>query len=141
MPRTGLIAAPDAFFEVIKHGFREYRQRGMFVQGEGSCFLVYHLREGGNTYCGLIAALPSALYRNGLIKRHEGTLAASEQQQLQLLVLRQALVKPVLLTYPAVPQIDLLLQDVVREQAPLLELTDGPGISHTLYAVKPDVST
>ncbi len=138
LPNTELIASADTFFGVIKEHYLDYRERDMFESSEESGIFVYRLREAGANFLGLIAGVPNELYRNGTIKRHEGTLAASEQQQLQLLMLRQAMVKPVLLTYPSDPQIEDLLQEVSTTHEPLLKLTDGDAIEHELFRVEAD---
>ena len=135
LPNTALISSADTFFGVIKESYLDFRNRGMFVDHPDEGLLVYKLQEAGATYLGVIAALPADQYRNGTIKKHEGTLAASEQLQLQLLVLRKAVVKPVLLTYPAVDEIENLLQEVISKQAPTLTISDGVDIQHELYSL------
>ena len=137
LPNTALIASADAFFGVVKHDYVEYRKRGMFLEHPEPGLLVYQLTEGGACYRGLIAALPMRQYREGLIRRHEGTLAASEQQQLQLLVLREAVVKPVLLTYPSADDLEALLAEAAAEAAPLLRIADG-AVLHELFHVAAD---
>ena len=136
LPNTALVASADAFFGVVKHDYLNYRKRGMFLEHPERCMLVYRLRENDSTYLGLIAGLPADQYSNGQIKKHEGTLAASEQQQLQLLVLREAVVKPVLLTYPAITGIDDQLEKIVNNHTPILSIEDGKSISHELFEVK-----
>ncbi len=135
LPNTALVASADAFFSVVKHDYLNYRKRGMFLEHPEKCMLVYRLRENDSTYLGLITGLPGEQYTSGKIKKHEGTLAASEQQQLQLLVLREAVVKPVLLTYPAVSSIDEKLQEVVDTQSPFLSIEDGESICHELFEI------
>lgn len=136
LPNTALIASADAFFGVVKHDYLNYRKRGMFLEHPEKCMLVYKLQEDDSTYLGLITGLPAQQYTDGKIKKHEGTLATSEQQQLQLLVLREAVVKPVLLTYPAVPDIDDQLEKIISRQAPILAIQDGESICHELYEVR-----
>jgi uncharacterized protein (DUF1015 family) len=135
LPNTALVASADAFFNVVKNDYLNYRNRGMFLEHPEKCMLVYRLRENDSTFLGLITGLPADQYSTGKIKKHEGTLAASEQQQLQLLVLREAIVKPVLLTYPAVTKIDQKLQEVADTQAPFLYIEDGKSIRHELFEV------
>ncbi len=137
MPKTALLSAPDAFFEVVKQDYREYRKRGMFVEHDREGLLVYRLRENGRTFTGLICGVPAEEYESGTIHHHEGTLAASEQQQLQLLMLREAQVKPVLLTYPAVVGVERVLAKAVAECPLLIAVDDGPHIRHEVYEVSP----
>lgn len=137
LTNPALVASPDAFFAVVKEDYRDYRDQELFVTHERECLLVYRLREAGQVYTGLLCGLPAAAYDEGAIKQHEGTLAASEQQQLQLLLLRRAMVKPVLLSYPAVPDLDTLLERAVATAPELLRVGDEDGTSHELYELTP----
>ena len=134
-PNTALIASPDTFFSVVREDYLDYRNRGMFIEHPRSCLLVYRLRENEHTFVGLIGTVSTDSYEDGTIKRHEGTLAASEQQQLQLLLLREAIVKPVLLTYPTRPAIEELLTEAMETGRRALHLRDGSSIEHTLFEV------
>lgn len=134
LPNTALIAAADAFFGVVKEGYLDYRHRGMFIEHPREGLFVYRLTEAGRSYLGLICTMPAEQYDRGLIKKHEGTLAASEQQQLQLLLVREAVVKPVLLTYPAVAAIDEGLKTVADAGSPVIYLEDG-AVTHELFEV------
>jgi len=136
LPNTALVASADAFFGVIKNDYLNYRKRGMFLEHPEKCILVYRLLENESSYLGIIAGLPADQYTDGKVKKHEGTLAASEQQQLQLLVLREAVVKPVLLTYPAVAEVDNALEKLVSTQTPFLSIQDGKSIRHELFEVR-----
>ena len=135
-PNAALISSPDTFFQVVREGYLDYRHRGMFIEHPRDCLLVYRLRENEQVFLGLIATLPTTEYERGAIKKHEGTLAASEQQQLQLLLLREASVKPVLLTHPHQPLIHALLEEAVATCRRVMNLPDGPTIEHTLFEVE-----
>ena len=138
LPNAALIASAETFFQAVRDSYLDYRHRGMFIEHPRPCLLVYRLTENEQVYYGILAALPADQYSNGLIKKHEGTLAASEQQQLQLLVLREAVVKPVLLTYPAQESVDRLLAQIAGAQVALLRLADGTRTEHELFEVKPE---
>ena len=138
LPKPELIASAETFFGVVKEHYGEYRARGMFAPYPSPGLWVYRLRERGTSYVGVLGVLPAARLGDGYLRRHEGTLAASEQAQLQLLVLRQAAVKPVLLTYPADVDLDAALMRVVERSRPEFALADGPDVSHELYFREPD---
>ncbi len=140
LPKTALLSSPDAFFEVVKQDYREYRARGMFVEHGREALLVYRLRENGRTFTGLICAVASEAYDTGVVRHHEGTLAASEQQQLQLLLLREAQVKPVLLTYPVAADVEQVLAKAVADCPLLIAVDDDPQIRHEVYEVLPDTA-
>ena len=66
------------------------------------------------SYLGLIACADIEEYLSNHILKHEHTLAPKEQQQMKLLLNRQAMVKPVLLTYPDVEEINEFLNDYIK---------------------------
>jgi uncharacterized protein (DUF1015 family) len=51
-------------------------------------------------------------YINGSIKKHENTLTAKEAKMMRLIEERQALIKPILLTYPNVLEIDAMINRI-----------------------------
>lgn len=79
-------------------------------------------------------------YRKGAIKKHEHTIAENEQKQMQLALKRKAGVKPVLLTYPDVPDIRQWLGQFVAAHEPVFEVHfEGDGQHHRLWAAsKPE---
>ena len=56
------------------------------------------------------------IYRNNLIKKHEKTLAEKEQNMMHLNLQRGAIVKPVLLTYQPVKQIESLIAKIRKRK-------------------------
>ena len=136
LPHPALIASAETFFAVVKEHYLDYRARGMFEAPTPPGLWVYRLREGGETYTGVLAGLPPEQLADGRVHRHEGTLAANEQSQLQLLVLRSAAVKPVLLTYPRSEAVAAAIATAVADHAPTLAIDDavatGP-VRHELY--------
>src|SRR5690606_35236320 len=56
-------------------------------------------------------------FLDGKILKHEDTLTALEQVQMHLLFRRNAVVKPVLLTYPKVDEIEQWMEDYIKSGA------------------------
>ena len=102
-PKLEFITATDSFFDSVKEAYLEYVESGLFTKREAPAVYVYQIRGPQRRYTGLLACVDIEDYLYGHIKKHEHTLADKEQMQLQLLLRRQAAVKPVLLTYSAVP--------------------------------------
>ena len=136
LPNPALIASAETFFGVVKEHYLEYRARGMFETARPAGLWVYRLREGSEVYTGVLAALPADQLADGSVRRHEGTLAASEQSQLQLLVLRSAAVKPVLLTYPHSDGVAAALTQILDGRSPTLAIDDAPAIRHELFLLE-----
>lgn len=141
-PRVDYITSAEMFFSTVKEDFNEYAASGFFNKSYNESIYVYQIRRADRTYTGILACTDIEDYQNGKIIKHEHTIAAKEQQQLHLLLRRKAMVKPVLLTYPQVDQIDQLLAETIKERIPFLtinfeeeneqhifwEITDGDSI-------------
>ena len=67
---------------------------------------------------------------NERVRKHEETLAEKEEKQLQLLLRRQAAVKPVLLAHQPVPAIRTWLETYTQSELPLMKFTLAAGQEH-----------
>ena len=115
-PNFDYITSVDGFFDTVKHDYAEYRKSGMFKKTVREGIYIYRITDKEHSYTGIIAGADIHDYIEGHIKKHETTLAAKEQQQVHLMLNRNAVVKPVLLTYPDVPEITRLIEDCIARQ-------------------------
>ncbi len=114
-PNFDLIASTDSFFGSVKYEYPRYRKSGFFHRTPAEAIYIYQIEGNGRIYKGLVACSEIADYDEGLIKKHENTLSSKEQQQLQLIISRGATVKPILMTYPGVKQIDKLIDECIKD--------------------------
>lgn len=135
-PNLKFIASPDSFFDTVKEDFTEYQKSGFFEQLPATAMYVYQIQTMRRNYTGLVAGADVEEFLEGKILKHENTLTSLEQVQLQLLFQRSAIVKPVLLTYPTVPEIDHWLHRFINSHRPFLEIHfDAENQHHLLWAV------
>lgn len=137
-PRLEYITSNDSFFNSVKEEYRDYYESGFFQQAEEQALYVYQIKSKEQTFTGLIACTEIRDYLEGHILKHEKTLAEKEQKQIQLILKRRAAVKPVMLTYPEVTEIENWLQSIVESQAPFL-VFDFKYDQHILWKIK-DIS-
>ncbi len=121
-PKLEKIASPDSFFGNVKEVYPSYRKEGYFQDCEDENLYIYRIIDPKRNYTGIIACVSIEDYIKGMIKKHEDTLPAKEQQQIELLMARQAVVKPVLLTYPPVEAIQAFSQDLILSKKPFFEI-------------------
>lgn len=122
LPNIEQIPQPDAFFQTVKEQYPQHLQEGFFLPARSPSFFIQRIKTRTNTYTGFIAAVSLQAYLNGEIKGHEETLTRKAQIQTELLKERQALIKPVLVTYPNVSAIDTLVQTQWQAKAPIQEV-------------------
>ncbi|MEL6924857.1 MAG: DUF1015 family protein [Bacteroidota bacterium] len=120
-PDLDFIASPDSFFGTVKENYVEYKENDFFKKTDREAIYIYQIKSKWRNYLGLVACADIEDYLEGHILKHENTLAPKEQQQMQLLLNRKAMVKPILLTYPDVAYINELLQGYIEKHPPFLK--------------------
>lgn len=118
-PKLDQIPSPDAFFGSVKEKYVIYREAGFFKQLPEAALFIYRINTKDSSFLGLLVGTPTTEYESDHILKHEKTLARKEEKTKELILHRQAIVKPVLLTYPTVEPINQLLFNYIQEQSPL----------------------
>ena len=109
LPDLSDIVSFDEFFESAKRKFPLYLSDGIYEQSKKKALYVYRVKRSHRSHTGIIACTNILDYINGSIKKHENTLTAKEAKMMRLFDERQALIKPILLTYPNVLEIDAMI--------------------------------
>jgi len=114
------IPSPDDFCESAKFLFREYVEAGKMEEFPQAAFYIYQM-EGRQhrRHTGLVAFDAIEDFLTGRVKMHEKTLREKEEQQMELFLRWDAVLKPVLLTHPPVPALDAWLQAFAEQHKPL----------------------
>ncbi|MCC6463385.1 MAG: DUF1015 domain-containing protein [Saprospiraceae bacterium] len=121
-PQPQRIPFPDAYCAEAKNRFLDYQREQLLAQAPEKALYVYQIEEGHRRHTGLVALNAVGDFLSEKIKKHEKTLSAREKQHTELLLNWQAMLKPVLLTYPSVPEIAGWLQAFTQANQPFLEL-------------------
>jgi len=136
-PNLDFVTSTDSFFQSVREEYNEYRDSGFFQKSAQEALYVYEIRGAKRSFRGIIACADIEDYLYGHIKKHEHTMADKEQKQLQLLLRRQALVKPVLVTYPEAPAITAWTRRIVEGEAPALRVFfEKEEQQHLLWEVR-----
>ena len=96
-PNLNYIKSADTFFATVREEYPSYRKTGLFERGAQEAVIIYRIEMPNRTHTGLLTCVDLNEYRENNIKKHEHTLASKEQNQIHLLLLREAQVKPILL--------------------------------------------
>lgn len=118
-PNFDFIASPDSFCDDAKNSFREFQANGFFEKAPQNALYIYQIETDLRKHTGLIALDEVEDFFAGKIKKHEKTLSEREQQQMQLFLKWNAILKPVLLTYTPVPDISMWLEHFTQAHKPL----------------------
>lgn len=132
-PNLTEISRLDKFWDKTKYKFNTLPLQKVFLKSAIPAFYIYQIRSGNKTYRGVTGAISIQSYLNGEIKGHEDTIEDKEQRQIELLQERTAQVKPVLLTYPAVPAIEQWIESHI-DATPYLQVEVGEH-EHTIWKI------
>lgn len=135
-PNPDLIPSPESFFGSVKHDYTEYYENGFFLHAKEKAFYILEITTETKTHTGIIACLKIEDYSKGKIVKHEQTIATSEQAMLKLILLRGAMVKPVLLSHPEIKDLTKELKRLKKKRAPFSQYSLSEGaIIYTLYQI------
>ncbi|MDR0565523.1 MAG: DUF1015 family protein [Prevotellaceae bacterium] len=117
--------------------FKKWRNNGWLLKDSKERYYVYAQTMGGRTQYGLVACCHFEDYLGGRIKKHELTRKEKEDDRMAHVRAQNANVEPVFLAYPAVPEIDSLVDKVVQG-APEYDFVANDGFGHQLWIVDDD---
>lgn len=135
-PNFDFIASPDSFCEDAKISFREFQDHGFYEKMSSEALFIYQIETNQRMHIGLIALNDIRDFFHGRVKKHEKTLSEREQHQMQLFFKWNAILKPVLLTYPQVPEISAFLKRFAEANSPMFSTRFAKeGETHHVWAV------
>ncbi len=144
-PEIDLDENIDLYDERVYRKGAENLQRlireGILQQDPEPRFYVYKQVMGTHEQVGLVACASVEEYEKDLIKKHELTRQDKEDDRVKHILHQNAQVGPVFLTYRAVPDIDRLMNEVMKSQ-PEYDFTDSTNIRHIFWVVaQPELIT
>jgi uncharacterized protein (DUF1015 family) len=108
---------------------------GVLTRDAAPCYYVYRLIMGSHSQTGLVAAASVADYNTNRIRKHEFTRPDKEDDRVRQIDALNAQTGPVLLAYPAAPQVDAILNKA-SSGTPDADVTAEDGIRHTIWVIR-----
>ena len=135
-PNLTLVTSPDSFFGSMKHNYPDFVKSGFFQKSAQDAIYIYQIESEGHSYLAVIAANDIQDVEDQKILKHEETLSTKEQSMMQLILQRNAIIKPVLLAYEGNNDINLFISEEMDSLRALFKLDfEETQESHTLYAI------
>ncbi len=103
-------------------------------QDEKPCYYAYRLIMGDIVQTGLVAGASVDDYDSNRIRKHEYTRPVKEDDRVRQIDAVNAQTGPVLLAYPAAPEVDAILEQV-SSTIPAMDAMADDGIQHTLWVI------
>lgn len=126
--------APEVYAKAVEN-LKHMQDAGVLVRDTEPCYYAYRIVMGAHTQTGLVAAASVADYDTNRIRKHEFTQPDKEADRVRQIDALNAQTGPVLLAYPAAPQIDAIIARA-SSGAPDADATADDGIRHTLWVIR-----
>ncbi|MGC9452393.1 MAG: DUF1015 domain-containing protein [Oceanipulchritudo sp.] len=127
----------DAVYARAVRNFKALQENGHLLREEQACMYLYQQQWGEHVQQGIVALSHVEDYDRGLIRKHEKTRVAKENDRTRLTGELSANAGPVFLTYREVPELTRLMREASAGE-PLYDLTTGDGIRHTVWRIEQD---
>lgn len=124
----------DAVYLKARENYLNFKSRGFLVRDQPPSFYLYRLVMDGRAQTGVVVAASVDDYDQDIIRKHEKTRRAKEDDRTRHILSVGAQTGPVFLTCRGNPALAGLIASV-RHRSPLLNFTAADGIQHTLWKV------
>lgn len=107
---------------------------GRFVQDEEPCYYIYQQIWRGRSQTGIVGCVAIDDYINGVVKRHENTVEAKEQDRIRHVDVTNAQTGPIFLAY----RDDLAIADVtarVMTQEPVYSFVSDGEVTNKVWVI------
>ena len=119
-------------YEKARRNLAGLQVQGVLVRERRPELYLYRMEDGAHRQTGVVACVCAADYRSGLIRTHERTRAAQEDDRVRHMRALGAHPEPVLFTFRAPHGMRDLLDRSARGE-PLLAVTDADGVRHQVW--------
>jgi len=109
-------------------------QAGVLVRDQAPCYYAYRIVMGSHSQTGIVAAASVADYDTNRIRKHEFTRPDKEDDRVRQIDALDAQTGPVLLAYPAAPEVDAILA-TASSGTPDSD-AELDGVRHTLWVIR-----
>lgn len=108
---------------------------GVMIRDPKPCYYVYRLTWHDRTQTGLAVAASLSDYASNRIRKHELTTPVKEDDRVHQIEAVNAQTGPVMIAYPAAPEIDAILARAAQG-ACAVDVTADDGVRHQLWVIE-----
>ncbi len=140
LPPDTDIHSPEVYERSVEN-FAQWQKKGWLRQDDQPCFYIYAQTMKGRIQYGIAGCASVDDYLNGIIRKHELTRPDKEQDRMIHVKVNNANIEPVFFTYPAVSEIDEIVNTVVGNEKPEYDFVSDDGIGHHFWVIgKPGIN-
>ena len=124
----------EVVYQKAFDNYHDFIQKGLLVQDSEPKFYIYAQTMNGKTQYGIVGVAACQDYEKGLIKKHELTRPDKEEDRKVLMRKVKANIEPVFFTYRAVPEIDAIVAEIIKNK-PIYDFTAEDGFGHHFWVI------
>jgi uncharacterized protein (DUF1015 family) len=126
----------EAVYNKAFENFRKWQENGWLIQDEEPHFYIYAQTMNGRTQYGIVGAASVDDYLNGIIKKHELTRRDKEEDRMIHVRVNNANIEPVFFAYPAVDELDEIVDRITGGIKPEYDFVAEDGFGHHFWVVR-----
>jgi uncharacterized protein (DUF1015 family) len=131
----------EEVYRKAKENFAEWQRRGWLVEDSKAHYYIYAQTMNGRTQYGIAGVAAVSDYLSGVIRKHELTRPDKEEDRMVHVRVNNANIEPVFFAYPAVRELDKIVEKIVRKEKPEYDFVAEDGIGHHFWVVWDDKAT
>lgn len=133
-PGVDNIHSNTVYIKAVEN-FLKFQELGWLEHDEKDHYYIYAQTMNGHTQYGIVGNAACADYENGIIKKHELTRPEKEEDRMVLTRYLNANIEPVFFAYKAVPEIDKIVEDIVKNTKPVYDFVAEDGFGHHFWVI------
>jgi uncharacterized protein (DUF1015 family) len=133
--QVGIDVHAQEVYDKAVENYSKFKQAGWLVQDESPNFYIYAQTMNGRTQYGIVGAASVDDYLNGIIKKHELTRPDKEEDRMIHVRINNANIEPVFFAYPAVAEIDEIVEQITKSEVPDYDFVSADGFGHHFWTI------
>ena len=125
----------EKVYEKAREMLDERIEKGDFVQDSAPCYYLYEQTWNGRSQTGIAACAAIDDYVSGVIKKHENTVEAKEQDRIRHVDTCGAQTGPVFLAYRSDASISAVTKEV-KEGAPVYDFVSDGNVRNRVWVIE-----
>lgn len=125
----------ETVYNKAVENFKKMQSEGWLKMDDEKKFYIYAQTMDGRTQYGIVGCAWWQDYFNEIIKKHELTRPDKEEDRMVLTNHTNANIEPVFFSYRAVPEIDQIVENIVKNQEPDYDFVAEDGFGHHFWSI------
>ena len=125
----------QAVYDKVVENFNLFKKNGWIVKENEEKFYIYAQTMDGRTQYGIVGCANIDDYLNNVIKKHELTRKDKEEDRMIHVRITNANVEPVFFAYPDNKNINEIVDNIVKHQAPEYDFVADEGFGHHFWVI------